>query len=87
MICVTYGSYLSLAYLPSDPLPCPFPTLLILYRTGSCKLQLPRLPALALARFSQPGHWQETGGREKGRRQGISALIFLLQVTSLWSQL
>ena len=78
---------LSLACLPSDLLSHPFPDLLILQRTGSCKLQFPRLPALALTRFSQPGHWQETGGREPGRTQDISILISLLQVTSLSSQL
>lgn len=36
---------LSLACLPSDPLSHRFPDLLILQRTGSCKLQFPRLPA------------------------------------------
>lgn len=73
VVCVTYGACLrvtfvclSLACLPSDPLSHCFPDLLILQRTGSCKLQFPRLPALALTRFSQPGHWQDTVGREPG---------------------
>lgn len=60
------------------------------HSVGNCawQLQFPRLPALVLPRVVLvAGHRQETGGREGGRRQGISALIFLLQVTSLWSQL
>lgn len=31
--------------------------------------------------------WQVVGGREERKRQDILALIFLLRVTSLWSQL
>ena len=54
----------SLACLPSDPLSHHFPDLLILQRTVSCKLQFPRLPALALTRLA----WALAGHCREGAR-------------------
>lgn len=51
-----------------------------------CQLQFPMVIALVLVRLTGKC-WQVVGGREERKRQDILALIFLLRVTSLWSQL
>lgn len=67
---------LSLACLFLDPLPCPLLALLILWGTVPANYNFPGFLSLQDRLGWGTGHWQEIGGREEERRQGISALNF-----------
>lgn len=96
VVCVTYGACLRVTFGPCLLVTClfalrsafsSFPWSAHSAEDWFLQTAIPQTSCLALTRFSQPGHLQDTVGREPGWTQDISTLISLLQVTSLLSQL